>query len=311
VRARSGYYAPGGRRARRAPEVRQAEGAAAAQPTSAPQPDAALRAVLDSPAQQTAIPIQLSADFVRAEDGVPQVVVSGHIDTKALPIRSQGQQPATVEVGAGVYDENGTLTASLETERKTIGLAPSAAEQAPQEGITYQKGAALDPGRYQVRLAVREPATGTLGSASQWMEIPDLATGRLSLSSLFLMKAEGPPGASAPSPEGVPALRNVQAVRRFRRDESLYLLFYAYNPRRDASGATSLLSQAEVLRGESLLGSASPEEMAQADLRSPLVSHTSRIKLQPLAPGSYTLRVNVTDRNANEKATRSIGFTIE
>jgi VWFA-related protein len=313
VRARAGYYAPGSRTALRQSGVPQPDAPRGAEgATKPPQIDAALRAVLAAPPPESAIPVRLSADFVKAEDGAPQAVVSGYVDANALPAPQGEGRPMTVEVGAQVFDESGTLAASLETEQKTLGPTSSSPDLAPRDGLGYQKGAALGPGRYEVRLAVREPVTGRVGSASQWLEIPDLATGRLTLSSLFLLKADGAtPGPAETSPEGDPRLHSVQAVRRFRRDESLYLHFYVYNPRRDATGATSLVSQMEVLRDGAVLGLATPEAMAQADLRFPLVSHTSRIKLQPLGPGSYELRVTVTDHNALEKATRSIGFAVE
>ncbi|MFL6258062.1 MAG: hypothetical protein ACJ74T_23880 [Pyrinomonadaceae bacterium] len=35
----------------------------------------------------------------------------------------------------------------------------------------------LKPGIYQVRVAARDERSGVLGSASQWVVIPDLSTG--------------------------------------------------------------------------------------------------------------------------------------
>jgi hypothetical protein len=160
-----------------------------------------------------------------------------------------------------------------------------------------------------VRLAAREDATGLLGSAWQRVEIPDLAPGRLALSSLFLLKESGTSGTPA-SPEAAPALLTAQGLRRFLRTESLYVQLYAYNPKRDASGATSLVAQAEVLRGGAVLGTAAPEPLEPTENRDP-IAHTSRIKLQRFDPGDYELRVTVTDRNASAIATRSVAFTIE
>ena len=85
---------------------------------------------------------------------------------------------------------------------------------------------------------------------------------------------------------------------------------YAYNPKRDAAGATDLVSQAEILRGGVLLGTAAPEPLEQTETPGP-VSHTSRIKLQRFEPGDYELRVTVTDRNASAMATRLVKFTVE
>jgi VWFA-related protein len=239
VRTRSGYFAPDNPKARKTPGVQLAAAA-----NSNPPADEVLRGALDSPVPATAIPVRFSADFVKAENGVPQVVVSGSIDTTTLLFdRSRDDRQTTVDVASGVYDESGTLQASLENQQTTIDLTPSNHDAALTQGLVYQKGLALAPGRYEVRLAAVQRGTGMLGSASQWVEVPDLAAGQLALSSLFLMKAEAAPDAAAASPDAAPALRSAQALRRFRRDESLYLWLFAYNPKRDDSGATSLVSQ--------------------------------------------------------------------
>lgn len=86
---------------------------------------------------------------------------------------------------------------------------------------------------------------------------------------------------------------------------------YAYDPKRDASGATDLVAQAEILVAGTVLATGAPETMVVAEPQAPPQPHTSRIRIQPFDPGQYELRVTVTDRNANETATRSVAFTIE
>ncbi len=143
--------------------------------------------------------------------------------------------------------------------------------------------------------------------ASQRVEVPDLARGRLTLSSLFLLKA----GAGAEAADPGADLVLSQAVRRFRRDESLFVQLYAYNAKRDSSGATSLVSQAEVLRGGAVLATAAPEPVVTGEGGGPPVPHVSRIRLGSFEPGEYELQVTVTDRNANAAATRQVEFTVD
>jgi hypothetical protein len=267
-----------------------------------------MRTALNSLAPLNAIPVRLSADFLSLDPGVTQVVVSGSVDVATLPfVRRRDRRQATVESVALVYDEKGAVAATLPTERTAMDLADADYGQLLREGLAYQKAVPLPPGRYQVRLAVREDATGLLGSAWQRVEIPELAPGRLALSSLFLLKEGGPNEAPA-SPDAVPTLLTAQALRRFSRTESLYVELYAYNPKRDASGAIDLVAQAEVWRGGVVLGTAAPEPMEQG--QGP-VPHTSRIRLQRFEPGDYELRVTVTDHNANAMASRSVAFTVE
>ncbi len=306
VRARSGYFAPDDRRASAAGRTPAAE-ADQAEP-----PESGMRTALSSLAPLTAIPVHLSADFVSGDSGVPGVVVSGNVDVTTLPFVRQGDRhQVTVETVAAVYDEKGAVAATLQTERAAMDLTDADYEQVLKGGLPYQNAAALKPGRYQVRLAAREDAAGMMGSAWQWVQIPDLAPGQLTLSSLFLLKESEAAGGAPANPEAALALRSAQALRRFRRDESLYVQVYAYNPKRDASGATSLVSQAEVLRGGVLLGTGAPEPMVQGEPEGPPVPHTSRIKLRTFEPGDYELRVTVTDRNANEVATRRVRFTVD
>jgi VWFA-related protein len=304
VRTRSGYFAPDDRRLGVADETAEANARRSEQRRSE------MRIALTSLAPLAAIPIRLSADFVSLDPGVSQIVVSGSVDVAALPfVRRPDRRQATIEAVALVYDEAGAVAATLPTERSAMDLKDADYEQLLRRGLPYQKAATLPPGRYQVRLAAREDATGLLGSAWQRIEIPDLAPGRLTLSSLFLQR-EAVPSDTAPGPEAAPVLVTAQALPRFRRAESLYVLFYAYNPTRDASGTVDLVSQAEFLRGGVLLGTAAPEPMAEGEPRGP-VPHLSRISLQRLEPGDYALRVTVTDRHAGAIATRVVPFTVE
>jgi len=304
VRTRSGYFAPDDRRARSTPESQEAQARRAEQRQSE------MRTALRSLAPLTAIPVHLSADFVSLQNDVTELVVSGQIDIATVPFVQLGDRyQAIVEAVAVVCNESGEVATTLQTERTAIDVTGADTEQVLKRGLAYQKAVALGPGRYQVRLAAREDTTGQLGSAWRWVEIPDLAPARLTLSSLFLLKESE--ATTAPSnPEAALVLQNAQAVRRFGRSESLYAQLYAYNPKRNAAGATDLVSQAEILRAGVSMGTAAPEPMAPAELNGPPVPHTTRIKLQRFEPGNYELRLTVTDRNAVAMVSRRVGFTV-
>ena len=160
-----------------------------------------------------------------------------------------------------------------------------------------------------MRLAARDDATGLLGSAWRRVEVPDLSQGRLALSGLFLLKDEGT--AVSPAPAGAdPVLHSAQEQPRFGRAERLYVQLQAYNPKRDATGAIDLVSQAAVLREGAVLATAAPEPMLAGAATGP-VAHLSRIGLRPFEPGDYELRITVTDRKASATATSVVPFTIE
>jgi len=304
IRTRSGYFALDERR------LRADAQAAQDQERREEQRRAEMRTALFSLAPLRAIPVRVSADFVSAGDGRAQVVVTGHVGVDTVPfVRLGDHLQATVETVAMVQDDQGEAVATLPTERTTMDLTDADYRNLLDRGLPYQKAVTLGPGRYQVRLAAREDSTGQLGSTWQWIEVPDLSPGRLTLSSLFLLKESGSKGAPT-LPEAPTELESAQPRRLYHRDESLYVQLYAYNPSRDASGVVSLSSQAQVLRDGVVLGTAAPEPMSGADPGG-AVPHLSRIRLRQFDPGDYELRITVTDRIASAMATRRTTFTVE
>ncbi|HSD29010.1 MAG TPA: VWA domain-containing protein, partial [Vicinamibacteria bacterium] len=314
IRHRKGYFAPDDRRASRRtgpngpPPV-------AAEPATPPdaRPESELNHALTSAAPIDGIPVRLSADFLSADGAALQVVVSGHVDLGAIGFEAVGDRHrATVDAAGAVFDETGALVRRLDPERAALDLTNVDYERARESGLDYQKAAPVKPGRYEVRFAVRHDGEAKLGSASQWVEVPDLGQGTLTLSSLFLLKKETSLAGTTPATAGdSPSLRGAQAWRRFKRDESLYVQIFAYNPARDASGATDLVTETEIWRGGVKLAGTPAEPLSPGERGAPPVPHTRSIKLAPFAPGDYEVRIVVTDRRAGAMASRRAGFTVE
>ena len=300
VRTRSGYFAADDRR-------RLASTAAGDAARREEQRRAEMGAALGALAPLTAIPVRLAADFVSRDGTAGEVVVNGSVDVSALPfVRHDDRRLATVETVAVVLDETGHIAATLDTERHSLDLSEADLAGLARRGLPYSRAVALKPGRYRVRLAARDAATGLMGSAWQRVEVPDLTLGGLALSGLFLMKDEGPQTAGNASP----VLHGVQDLPRFGRAEALYVQLYAYNPKRDASGTIDLVAQAAVVKGNTVLATAAPEPM-EADATASHVGHLSRIRLQRLEPGEYELRITVSDRNASATVARAVAFRVE
>ncbi len=314
IRTRKGYFAPDDRRP---PSARLAEAPppAAADPGREAEERRAseLNRALTSPAPMGGIPVRVAADFVNIDGVGPQVVVSSHVDLRGVRFAQDGDhRVATVDAAATVFDESGSVVGGLPTERAAMDLTDSSYERALKKGLEYQRATPVKPGRYRVRFAAREDGEGKVGSASQWVQVPDLTNGKLALSGLFLLeKDEVAREAAASAGDGGLALRGAQAQRRFKRGQTLYVQLFAYNPARDASGATNVVTEAEIWRGSDLLASAAPETMEQGARDAHPVPHTQSIKLEPFGPGDYEVRMVVTDRNANEMRSRRVAFTIE
>jgi len=296
VRTRRGYLAaddskPAG------PAVRQA----AATPEPRGIEEAEARTIIEAARRETGLPLRLAADFVNTEAGGPVAIVHAHADVAAL---AEGDAAIAVDFLGGVYDASGQALGPAFGRHTPV--AADALARARTEGVSFQQRLALPPGRYEVRLAARDLSRTRLGGASQWVEIPDLGAGALTLSGLFLStatpKASGP-GATADD------LRDVQATRRFRSRDSLFFQVYVYNLREEG-GADAVL-QAQLRQGETLVAASQPQPIKLERKDGVLLPLTNGMPLESLPRGRYELRVVVMDKKANATVSRQVDFTIE
>jgi len=146
------------------------------------------------------------------------------------------------------------------------------------------------PGAYQIHVAVRDVATGKLGSASQFIEIPDLKHVRMALTSIVLQDADRPAG--TPADAGLSP-----ATRRFHpggRVEYFCLLESAGKK----AHASDLDLEIRIVRDgkDVYTGPAELVPMAGGEL-----AITGRLKLsEKMTPGDYYLQVVAADRTVRK-----------
>jgi VWFA-related protein len=303
IRTRKGYFAPDERKADKAPSPAEAGRRAADQ----------LRDALASLYPRSDIPVRLSADFVSLEHAGPQIVVSGHVDLTGVRFkRVENRYQAALDLAGAVYDGKGLPFADLEPQRVSLRLTPADYEQARKEGLKYQKVLPVEPGSYDVRLAVREGGTGRLGSASQRIDVPDTDGGQLTMSGLFLLRAGGrAPAGDTTGAAKEASLRDVQAFPRFERKDSLYYQLQVLNPKKDAAGETHLTAQAYVYEQDHLLASTQEMPVTLSRMGWVPMAYMGRITLGPLPSGKYELQVAVTDHLVKKTILRRVGFDVE
>ncbi|HEX9186396.1 MAG TPA: hypothetical protein VGB87_04950 [Vicinamibacteria bacterium] len=151
---------------------------------------------------------------------------------------------------------------------------------------------------------------GETGSASQWVEVPDLAAGRLALSSLFLAAArteDGPAGGPL-----APRLPEGAARRSFPAGSEVDVVLFAYNAKGDEAGRPDLAVRIQLRADGRLVHEFQPRPMRADDPGAPRrVPAGARLSLAGLPPGDYEMRAVVEDRRAGAAAERSVAFTVE
>jgi VWFA-related protein len=297
VRTRSGYFAPDEHQAAQQeldPEARR---------------EREIGQALGSLFPLSDLPLELAADFIAVPPQGTQAVLKVHLDLKNVPFeRKDDRYRADLEIVGAVYDEQGKLVGEVAGEKAQLNLSAENYVGTVTEGLSLLRSVPLPPGQYQVRLAAREASRSLLGSASSWVEIPDVEKQPLTLSSVFLladMEAKPRPDVR-PGEDAVRALADVQAGKVFRPGQGLHYAIQLYTPATARVGAVTL--QAEVWHGAKLIGVTPKHELEDAPGAR---KWSERISLDAFAPGDYELRVRVVEPGTGARAERRVGFRIE
>jgi VWFA-related protein len=256
--------------------------------------ETALISALAAPSARTSIPTKLSVSFVDVPGSGPVLTTATQMSTDVLSYGADGNQPAVIDLAGIVLNDQGKQAGSFKTRLKVNPVAPAAAIKNPT--VVYTHKVPLKPGIYQVRVAARDDKSGRVGSAAQWIEIPDLSSKNLTLATLLLSQAE-----------------QVQfsADHRFSRDSQMNLFTIIYNASAGNAGP-KLDSQIEVLRGRQRV-MASPTRSVVIEPNTDLgrIPYGASIALKTLTPGRYVLRVTINDRNAGDSTVSETLFEVE
>jgi hypothetical protein len=255
---------------------------------------------LASPAERRDIPVTLRAELAAAAQGGAVAVVTVHVEGTGVTFASDAKGNSfNLELATAVSDGAGAL-AQVKVETLDGRLSARATDLARANGFRVTRQLTLAPGRYVVRAALREPATGKIGSATATVEIPDLAKGGLALSGVALAGSRGDAG-------DVFFPKVVAGVRTFARSDFLVYSATAFNASADADVMRIAVSQ-----GSTVLYRSAWEPLGSrvAERRPDGVRLSGRLGLSAVPPGTYVLRVEVRDAKSTRAASQTAEFAV-
>jgi len=210
-----------------------------------------------------------------------------HVDARDLTFQDApgGNKNGAANLVAVAFGDNGAIESGVGNTLRG-SLQPSEFEAGRERGMNSRVDLPIKkPGGYQVRVAVRDPASQRVGSASQFIEIPDLRPDRLTLSGIvFNSNVLGESG---------PVVRRVKAGERVSYELEIY------HARRDGAGAPRLENQVQILHDGRPVSSQDPGAIRQVSEDPARLAMSGEFALTPdLAPGDYVLLVTITDNLA-------------
>ncbi len=246
-----------------------------------------------------------------------------HVDAKDLKFTdaANGVKKAVFAVVAVSYGDNGTVADQL-SKSYTLEVKPERYKKILDDGFVYFFSFPVrKPGAYQLRIAVRDEQAGKVGSANQFIDVPNLKKQRLTISGIVLenltrQQWEKPQTASAPNDAGgATNPLGDTSLRRFKRGTVLRYGSEIYNARTDAGQKPNLTTQVRIFRDGKLFfdGKQIPLDLsAQPDLQR--LKFVGALNLgSEMPPGDYVLQFVANDNLAKQKqkiATQFVQFEI-
>jgi VWFA-related protein len=249
------------------------------------------------------VPTSLSAVFLDTPDNGAVVTASVQVANGSLTYATTaGRQTAAVDVAGVVVNDRGKPVGSFQTRLNVNSIGENGA--AESSSSIYNSRLQLAPGLYQVRVATRDPNSGRMGSAQQWIEVPDLRLRRLTLSSLLLgLQSVGQATPNSSSPQ---VQFNVD--HRFARNAHLGFLAFVYNA---TANSGSISFQARILKMGQTVAATAWQRVAGASPDPARILCNGELSLSAVPAGTYTLELAVTDETSKAGVSEQTRIIVE
>jgi hypothetical protein len=160
----------------------------------------------------------------------------------------------------------------------------------------------LKPGSYQVRVGALEPETENFGTANALVEVPDLAKGKLELSSVLLATA-------GETQQPVTGPQQLDAIKSYKTGSVLVYYLMLYNA--PSSIGSDLTIRSEIALNDKIIYESEPQpvssRMMGKDNKGIEIGGQLNLDLEP---GFYALRVEIKDKS-NREFRRSVEFLVQ
>lgn len=251
--------------------------------------------------------IELDAMLLYKAAGVEQstIEINLFIDSKKLSFEQvDDKQQTNYDVAGFIFDELGKLRGGF-NETITASLTSQEQSRVNATGFSYTAKTNLGPGIYQIRLAARDNKTGSIGTLSRYIEVPNLSKGKLAASSLLI--GEVPAKAIDQTNQ-----KPIPASRRISRSNDLRYATIIYNARLK-DGKPQVRTQLIISQNGRVIFKEEEEPLEVKANNPKSLLKVGQLGLSSAKPGRYTITLVITDTLADKKEqiiSRSMDFLV-
>jgi len=276
-------------------------------------PDSDLRNKLGGTFPERGIPVSLNLTYLNTSDRGWLLTTMMEVPSAFLTFEDVGgKQVATVEVAGLFFNDRGQPGGSF---TKNITLEAQPDYVSGRGSVRYSYPLFLPTGMYQVRVAARDPKTGRIGSAHEWIVIPEMKPAQLGLSSLLIgLRPTSAVGSNSETSQTMASSLEVNVGHRFSRDGNLRFAIFVYNATAAPAPESKpdLALQLLMVRDEQPVVTTPLKKISTEGVTDlARIPYAGEVPLAGLAAGRYLLKVTVIDRISKQSASQETRFEIE
>jgi GWxTD domain-containing protein len=272
-----------------------------------------LKAVVTSRLSSNLLPFDARTDFIRVTDETVLVPVTVQVINNDLQFQNkEGVMHGVLDIFCEITSLGGHIVNTFE-KSLVLDVPEHEFQQFGSHRSVYQQTVPLKPGRYKLSLVLKDDLNGHMGSEELGIIVPNYGDDKLSSSSLILAdKIEPIPTSQVGSGPFViggtkvrPSVNNT-----FTRDQRLGIYMQVYNlGLDDKTHKPSLDVQYRIEKdGKPLVNQ--PEDAANLKKASQQFTVIKTMGLQALAPGRYTVHIDITDNIKKQSLSPSATFEL-
>lgn len=270
--------------------------------------EAQLEDQLNAAVSSTDVPLIVGTGAFRQAPDRFHIPIAVAIPGSAVPVPA-GSAEVTIDVRGLIRDEQGRSVGRL---RETMKIPSGGALTLAGKQVLYQSDVMLPPGRFSVKVVVRENASGAIGSFEAPILVPQLRDQQMKVSSVVLSTQLQPaPANRAGSPlvrDGQQLLPNLTRV--VNRGQNIYFYYEVYDPAL-AAQVPDLRTSLAFYRGDvKVFETPLVERAVVDDAQRRAVVFQFQVPASQFTPGTYTCQVNIIDAVANRMAFPRLSFMV-
>ena len=272
-----------------------------------------LKAVVTSRLSANLLPFDARTDFIRVTDETVLTPITVQVLNNDLQFQNKdGVMHGVLDIYGEITSLGGHIVNTFE-KSLVLDVPEHEFQQYQSHRSVYQQTVPLKPARYKLSLVLKDDLNGHMGSEELGIIVPNFGNDKLTNSSLILadLIAPIPTSQVGSGPFVIGGTKVRPSVNNtFTRDQKLGIYMQVYNlGLDDKTHKPSLGVRYRIEKdGKSLMNQ--PEDAANLKKASQQFTVIKSMGLKALAPGKYTVHIDVTDNIKKQSLSPSATFEL-